>query len=317
MHFWRKTKLDGLTIMKFAIMGTGGLGGYFGAKLVKAGNDVTFIARGETLQVIREKGLQVYSPDGDFKTDPVQATANPADVGIVDVVLLCVKSYQLDTAIELIKPMIGDETMIIPVLNGITHIAQLQSAFGDKHILGGVGILSAHKGEPGIIHHRGGNYLLFGEWQESISPRCEQVQQIMQHAGVNGTAVDDIAKRMWEKLVLICGMGIFAVVRADKGKAWIPEVKALYRQVVEEGIAVAKAQQIPLADTLPDDFVARIEQFPPTLKPSLLVDLENNRTLEVEVMHGHISKLGKQLNVDTLANDFVYACLKPHINGSD
>lgn len=307
--------------MKIAIMGTGGLGGYFGARLANAGLDVTFIARGETLQSIHTKGLQVHSPQGDLAINPVQATDNPGDIGPVDLVLLCVKSYDLENGIEAIQPMIGPETIIIPVQNGVAHIARLQAALGKKHVFGGISMISAYKGEPGIIHHvaDAGQYQLeFGEWSQPVSPRCQQIQQMWQQAGVSGVAVDNIAERMWWKLALFCGAGMFAVARGDKSMVWMPETQALAHRILAEVVAVAQAQQIPLADSLPDDFVklAESENVPPTYKPSLLVDLEQGNRLEVQATNGFISRLGKELNVPTPANDFIYACLKPHMNGA-
>ena len=305
--------------MKTAIMGTGGLGGFFGGKLAAAGKDVTFIARGDTLRAMREHGIQVHSPHGDFVVDSVQVTENPAEVGIVDQVLLCVKSYDLDSAIEVMRPMIGSDTILIPVLNGVGHIKRLQDTLGTQHVLGGMTMVNAHKGEPGTFHHvadAGPIQLEFGEWAAPISQRCGQVQQLWEQAGISAVALDNIVERMWWKLGAICGGGVFAAARGDKDTAWMPEIEALIRQVIAEEVAVAHAQQIPLPESLPDDIVKLARNLPGTYKPSLLVDLENGRRVEVQAIYGFVSQMGKELNVPTPANDFVYAILKPHMNGA-
>lgn len=304
--------------MKFAVMGTGGMGGYLGGRLAHAGADVTFIARGETLAALRESGLRVYSPKGDFEIPAVNATDDPAQVGPVDVILLCVKAYDVDEAIQWMRPMIGAETVVIPVLNGIDHIAKLQAELGERHVLGGMSVISAHKGEPGVIYHvtDAGNQLEFGEWNGGVSPRCGPILAAMEKAGLVAVAVPNIAQRMWWKLSAICAACVFAVMRGDKATVWAPETADLVRQVGAEAVAVAHAHDIPLADSFPDDLVKIIEGAPPTYKPSLLVDLQNGKRLEVEVMNGAIRRMGKAAGVPTPANSFIYACLKPHANGS-
>ena len=305
--------------MKTAIMGTGGLGGYFGAKLAHAGMDVTFIARGETLRALRENGIQVHSPHGDFAVDSVQVTDDPGEVGPVDVVLFCVKSYDLDSAVEAVQPMVGPDTILIPVLNGVGHIQRLQAALGEQHVLGGLTMINAHKGEPGrfqLVADAGQYQLEFGEWTGPISTRCEQAQQLWEQAGITSIAIDNIVDRMWWKLGAICGVGVFAAARGDKDKVWMPEIETLVHQVIAEVAAVAQAQQIPLPDSLPDDIVKIAGNLPGTYKPSLLVDLEHGRCVEAEAIYGFVSQIGKELNVDTPANDFVYAVLKPHMNGT-
>jgi 2-dehydropantoate 2-reductase len=298
-------------------MGTGGVGGYLGGRLTYAGLDVTFIARGVTLNVLRESGLQVHSHKGDFATGPVQTTGNPAEVGPVDLILFCVKAYDADHAMQLIRPMIGPETAVVPVLNGIEHIPRLQTTLGKRHVLGGMSLISTHKGAPGVIHHvaDAGNQLDFGEWTGEVSPRCEKIQATLKQAGVTAMAVPNISERMWWKLAGICGVSVFAVMRGDKATVWAPETAALVRQAVAEAVAVAHTQKVPLANTLPDDIVKIADNLPPNYKPSLLVDLENGNRLEVEAMSGAVARLGKEAGVPTPVNDFIYACLKPYVNG--
>lgn len=307
--------------MKIAIMGTGGLGGYFGAQLARAGQEVTFIARGEMLGAMRDNGLQVDSPLGDFKIDPVRVTGNSSEIGPVDLVLCCVKNYHLDTAIEGMKPLIGPDTLVLPLLNGIEHIEKLRTALGPDHVLGGLAVISVHKGEPGTIRHvgnpAGAQYQIeFGEWGQPISDRCMLVERIWDNTGVGVKAIDNIEERMWQKLAFISSTSVFAVARGNKGTVWIPEIRAISRQILAETVAVANARQVAMPENYPDDRVSAMDLTPSAFKPSLLVDLEKGNRLEVEAMNGYISRLGKELHIDTPANDFVYACLKPHVEGS-
>lgn len=303
--------------MKTVIMGTGGLGGYFGAKLAHAGKDVHFIARGELLRAITQNGLKVQSPYGDFAVDSIHATDNPSEIGPVDLILLCVKTYDLENAIPSLIPLIDAQTAVLPLLNGVEHIARLQAALGAEHILGGISTVSARKGEPGIVHHvanLGQFQLEFGEWDGMISSRCTQIQHQFEQAEIGGTAVANVVERMWWKLTAYCGAGVFAAARGDKSKVWIPEIEALVRRTISEAVAVAHVRQIAVDDTLPDKFVNVVENAPSTYKPSLLVDLEKGSRLEIEATNGYISRLGRELNIAVPANDFIYACLKPYVN---
>jgi 2-dehydropantoate 2-reductase len=248
----------------------------------------------------------------------VRATADPGEVGPVDLVLLCVKSYDFERAMENMRPMVGPETAVIPVLNGIEHMTRMRMILGDQPVLGGLALVNGHKGEPGVIHHvtdAGPNQLEFGEWTGGVSRRCRLIQEMWQDAAVAAVAVEDISERMWWKLGVIAGVGVFAVIRGDKKTAWAAETKVLVHKTVAEVLAVAQARQVRLADTLPDEVVNIAEGLPPNYKPSLLVDLEHGNRLEVRATNGAVSRLGMESGVPTPVNDFIYACLKPHMNG--
>ena len=304
--------------MRIAIMGSGGLGGYFGGCLAYGGQDVTFIARGKNLQVMREKGLQVHSPRGNFLVNPVQAIDNPNDVGVVDLILFCVKSYDVDQALGAMQPMVGVETAVLPVLNGIEHVAKMQARLSERHVLGGLVMINAHKGGPGVIHHvaDSGQYQLeFGEWMGGTSPRCELIREVLTEAGLDIAVVTNIAERMWWKLAVFSGAMVLAVLRGDKATVWADETKDVVHKAVSEAVAVAAVQGVSLADTLPDDVVTLGDRLPPDYKPSLLVDLEQGNRLELEAITGFLTRLGKEVDVPTPVNDFIYASLKPYVNG--
>jgi 2-dehydropantoate 2-reductase len=304
--------------MKITVMGTGGLGGYFGGMLARAGEDVTFIARGKHLQAMREHGLQVLSPHGDFLINPVQATDTPDQVGIADLILFCVKSYDAEVALQLIKPMIGPDTVVIPVLNGVEHVTTMQAALGEQFVLGGLSTVNAHKSAPGVVRHTanaGSLQLEFGEWPEGISPRCERIQAVLTEAGLLASAVANVSESMWGKLAVMSGAGVLAVMRGSAGSIWSSEAEAMLQQAIAEAVAVVAAEGIALPNTLPNTIVG-LGIKRPDFKPSLLLDLEHGNPLELEAITGLVRRLGKKANIPTPVNDFVYACLKPYMNGS-
>ena len=304
--------------MRITVMGTGGLGGYIGGRLAHAGADVTFIARGQQLQAISQNGIQVQSVHGGFAVAPVRATSNPAEVGPVDLVLFCVKAYDAEVAAAQIKPLVGEQTAILPVLNGIDHLETLSTVLGPAHVLGGVSQITAHVIAPGLIEQVSANHTVdLGELSGVLSDRCRQIQQALAVSGIEVAVTPTIVEKMWWKLSVICGLsGVCSVARSGAGAiAQTPETLALIHQAVAECVAVAQASRISLSPALPDQIVNFVKNASTTLKPSMLVDLEHARRLEVEALNGKISRLGKAMAVPTPVNDFIYACLKPHANG--
>jgi 2-dehydropantoate 2-reductase len=305
--------------MRIAVVGVGGLGGYIGGRLAHTGQDVTFIARGERLRALREAGLRVRAPDGEFLIQPVQGTDNPADIGPVDLVLFCVKTYDVGPAAEEIRPLVGPQTALLPVQNGIEHIEQLRSIVGSEAVLGGMAMINAHSLTPGVIERPGGpHYLAFGELDGQGSARCTAIAEAITAAGIEARVSPQIEEQMWWKLAAIGGAGVFSVVRGSKGQFWaFAETRDLMRQAVAEVVAVANARGIALAPSLPDDILAIGNNMPPQYKPSMLVDLEHGRRLEVEALNGAIVRLGQAVGVPTPVNSFLSACLKPYANGSE
>lgn len=305
--------------MRIAIMGTGGMGGYIGGRLAEAGRDVVFIARGEHLKTIQQKGLRVISPSGDFVIEPAQATNKPEDIGQVDLVLFCVKSYDAVEGANLIKPIIGSKTAILPVLNGIDHIEMLNEICGVGHVLGGVAVIVANIQAPGVIKHLAYHSLTFGEQDGRISERCQEIRRALSVDGIEAEIVPNILERMWLKFSAMCGGGgVFAVMRGNKEMIFgYEETRALIRQAIAEGVRVAQAKGFNLPDSFPDEIISgTARDTPPDYKPSLLVDLERGKRLEVEALNGSLSRYGKDMGIPTPVNDFIYACLKPYANGT-
>ena len=303
--------------MKIGIMGAGGIGGYIGGRLAQAGCDVVFIARGDHLTAMQQSGLRVESPEGDFEINPIQATDNPQSIGEVDLILFSVKSYDVVQAATVCQPLIGQHTVILPVLNGVIHIEQLGELIGIEHVLGGFVILGANISKPGVINHYSSNSITFGEISGAISERCTKIQQVMSVPGIQPKVVPNITENMWWKFAMICGFGVFSVMRGDKQTIFgFAETRLLIHQAVSEVVLVAQAKGIPLEDSVPDEILTAIaDTAPPHTKPSMLLDLERGKRLEVKALNGTVSRFGKQVGIPTPVNDFIFACLQPYMNG--
>lgn len=303
--------------MKIAIMGAGGLGGYFGGLLAQAGHDVAFIARGAQRQAMQQKGLQVKSAQGEFHIQPIQVTDAPADVGPVDLVLFCVKAYDADQAAQMMKPMVGDQTAIVPILNGIEHMDILTDLYGPEHVLGGQTSMTAHVLAPGSVERVGTHGTFdFGEIAGGSTPRTEALAQVLGIEGINAKANPNIMHSMWQKFAMICGVNLFAVVRGDAAvMRRTPEPFEMILQGVAEGVAVAQAKGIPLDQSSLEFASGILNGLPPHFKPSLLVSLDRGQRIELEALNGAMSRMGKETGVPTPINNFIYTCLKPYVNG--
>jgi 2-dehydropantoate 2-reductase len=303
--------------MKIAVMGAGGTGGFFGAWLAQAGLDVTFIARGLHLQAMRANGLRVQGPHDEFVVSPVRATDNPADVGPVDVILFCVKAYDAESAAHAIKPMIGANTVVIPVLNGIDHIETIGSIVGAEHVVGGTVRMSASIVSPGVVQWAWVVELAFGEMRGGTSARCAAIAEAWKVAGLPIVSVSDIALRLWQKFVMICGMaGACCLVRGTTGLVMSqPETRELLRQISAEALAVGRARGIALPEATVDNIMQFLAKQSGQTRPSMLYDLERGSRLELMALNGAVSRMGKELDVPTPVNDVVTAALKPYVEG--
>jgi len=303
--------------MKIVVMGTGGLGGYFGGQMAHAGLDVTFIARGRHMEAIRDHGLQVNSPGNDFLVKPAKVTDNPADVGPVDLILFCVKAYDAAAAAEQARPLVGAQTVILPVLNGIHHIDHLSHVLGAEHVLGGMAACGAHVVAPGVIQHTALNTITFGELNGAPSERCQKIKAALAVSGIQLVVSPDATQSMWLKLTNLSGLGVCSAVR---GSLFVvrstPETLAPVHHAANETVRLAHAKHIALSETLPAQLVTILQNAASDFKPSMLVDLEHGRRLEIESLNGAVSHMGKAFGVTTPVNDYIYACLKPWANGA-
>jgi 2-dehydropantoate 2-reductase len=304
--------------MKIAIVGAGGVGGYFGARLAAAGEDVWFIARGAHLAAMRDNGLQVYSANGDVLVKPCQATDKPGKVGTADVVMLAVKLWSTEQALADAKPMVGPNTALVSFQNGVVAVDQIAQAYGRSRTLGGVANIGAVIEKPGVIRHTGTMAgLTFGELDGRISPRVEALASACAKAGIQHKASDNIQKAIWEKYVfLVAASAMTALTRLPLGPIREdPDTRALTAQVMSEVAAVGRAKGVALDADLTEKLLVRMDGLPREMVASMLGDLERGNRLELPWLSGGVVKMGKEAGVATPANAFVYTALKHYIEG--
>jgi 2-dehydropantoate 2-reductase len=300
--------------MKIAIFGTGAVGGYFGGRLAQSGQDVTFIARGETLAALQQNGLRVDSFNGDFTLHPVQATDNPAEVGPVDAILVTVKSWQVNEAAEAIRPLIGPDTAVIPLQNGVEAPDQLAAILGREHVLGGLCTIIAAVAAPGYVRHTGIEpHIIFGELDNRPSQRAEQLQQAFTQAGVKATIPSDIHAALWTKFLFVTSWGsVGAITRAPVGVIrTLPETRAMLEQAMNEIYQVALARGVQLPATTVTDRLAFIDSLPPAGTTSMQRDIAAGRLSELEEQTGAVVRLGREAGVATPLYHFIYSSLLP------
>ena len=294
--------------MKIAIVGAGGVGGYFGARLAAAGQDVGFVARGKHLEALRSQGLVVRSPAGDLELSPVRATADPAELGEADYVLVCVKTWQLPEVITTIGPLVGDATAIVTVQNGVEAPDQVAAVYGRAAVLPGAAEVIAYVDGPGIIRHLGNGKLNFGEWDNQPTPRTERLRDAFVDAGLQATVPDDIWAGLWTKFLSVVpsgGLGTatgvgYGVLRTRPG------TRRLLTEATTEIRDVALARGIALAADVVPRTLAWIDQLPADGTTSLQRDLIAGRPSELEAWTGAVVRLGRESGVPTPVNTFLY-----------
>jgi 2-dehydropantoate 2-reductase len=304
--------------MKIAVIGSGGVGGYFGGRLAAAGNDVTFVARGAHLDAMRKNGLRVFSALGDMHLEKVQCTDDTETIGQVDVVMIAVKLWATDEAVAAAKPLVGPDTAVVSFQNGIMAEEKLLAAYGREHAIGGVANIAALIEEAGIIRHNGTMAsLIFAELDGKPSKRTEDFYKACVDAGIKTELVDDIHTRIWEKFVRLVTMSsMTALCRMPVGPIREdPDTRALLQQVMTEVITVAKAKGANLVNDIIEKQMAIVDGYPPTMVASMCGDLRRGNRLELPWLAGTVAKLGKELDIATPANQFVYAALKLYIDG--
>jgi 2-dehydropantoate 2-reductase len=305
--------------MRIAVVGAGGVGGAFGAALAKAGADVTFIARGAHLAAMKSKGLKVESPRGDTHLVPTQATDDPKSVGPVDVVLFCVKLWDVESAGAAIKPMVGKDTAVIPLQNGVDAAERLAPILGKQAVMGGVANISATIAEPGVIRQTGTVMrMVFGELDGSESARAEAFAALCGKAGIDGVASPAILTDLWMKFILLASnASIMALARLPVGKLRDdPDISPWFATAYEEVASVGRAAGV----VLPADAVEKTLNFnrtaPPQLMPSMAVDLLRGNRIELPWLSGKVVELGRKHGMLTPTHAFMYAALKPYVMGT-
>lgn len=300
--------------MNIVIYGTGGVGGFFGARLVQAGNNVTFIARGKHLEAIKKNGLQLKSIKGDYLVNPANATADISEVKNIDLIIICVKTWQLTEIATIIKPVLNENTMVISLLNGCNNHEILSEVINKKHVLGGLCKIVSFVEDYGIINHVAYDpTIVFGELNNKKTERVLKLENVFKNANITNELAKNIQKEIWTKYLFITSFSALgALTRVTLGEMLASSyIKNMMLKTAEEIFEIAKAKGV----NLPDDSIAKqfeiIESLPYKTTASLQRDIMDGKPSELEAQNGTIVRLGKELGIPTPINELIYYTLLP------
>ena len=305
--------------MRIAVLGAGGVGGYFGARLAAHGNEVIFVARGAHAAAMREEGLKVLSPAGDLHLNPVKLHEDWRTTGLVDIVLVAVKMYDLADAAATIKPLLTIDTAVVPFQNGVEAQSILEQALGKRYVCGGAAYIASSIEAPGVIRHIGkGARLVFGEPRDSQSWRLETLEAACRGAGIDCLLSPEIDVEVWKKFVFLApfagitcfGRTTIGAVRED------PMLWSRFMAMVEEAVAVARARGVALPEGMEEERITLARKLPTEMKSSMLHDLEAGKRLELDWLTGAILRLGAEAGVATPVTAEVYEALAPLRDGT-
>ena len=304
--------------MKIAVIGAGGVGGYFGGRLAASGEDVHFVARGAHLAALRSSGLRIVSPKGDAQVPRVNATSDLTSVGTADVVLFTVKMYDVESVAAMLPPLIGANTVVITLQNGVEAVDLVTRHVPREHVAGGVAYVAAVISEPGTIRHTALDTLIFGELDGRRSTRLEKFADACIRAGFQARVSDNINVDLWGKFArLSVFSGMTAVTRSPLGVIREdPELTAMMRAALQESLQVARASGVPLPDQYMKEIMSMVGDMPANSKSSMLEDLERGKRLELPWLNGAMVRLGREAGVPTPTHQFMAAVLKPFVNGT-
>jgi 2-dehydropantoate 2-reductase len=304
--------------MRIVVMGSGGTGGYFGAKLARAGLDVTFVARGAHLAALAADGLRIRSAvEGEWVVR-APAVARLDGGPPADLVLFCVKSFDTEEAAALIRPAVGSHTGVLSIQNGVDNEEKLARALGAGHVLGGAARVFATIEAPGVIRHTFGGHLTFGEMDGRETDRARAFLAACGKAQIPAELVPDVLRALWDKYVfLTTHAGVTVLTRCPAGVLRaVPEVRELYRRIVTEILAVARAAGAPVDDGLLAQGMKFLDTVAPNAYSSLHHDLLHGRRLELEALHGHVVRLAERHGVAAPTVFAIYAALRPFRDGA-
>jgi 2-dehydropantoate 2-reductase len=307
--------------MKFAILGSGAVGGYYGARLARAGHEVAFIARGPHLAAMRERGLQIRSPLGDFVTK-VRAEKDTARVGPVDLVLVAVKAYDNATAIPLIAPLLDSGTAVLTLQNGVDSVSDVAAVAGEARTLGGTTYIGTALESPGVVVQTGTHRrVVFGEVfgdLSKVSERVSRIQSAMAGADIQAEGVADARIPIWEKFIFLATLaGFTGAARLPVGPVWAdPFTRARFLDGAREIEKIARAEGIAVAPDVVDRIAPYVEGIPGSMRSSMLIDLSQGKRIEVEALQGSVVRRGIKLGIPTPIMATLYAVLKLHANGA-
>jgi 2-dehydropantoate 2-reductase len=299
--------------MKIAIIGAGGVGGYFGGKLATAGNDVTFVARGTHLVELQRNGLIVKSIGGDFSVKPVKATDKIKDVDGSELVIIAVKAWQVNEVAEEINDIVDDDSIVLPLQNGVLAASELREEIRSDVVIGGLCRIFSKIESPGVINHFGVTpTIVFGELDTSNSTRIQKLKSIFDGAGINSKVADDINSELWKKFIAICVSGLLAVTRTTYGEMrGLNETRQMMFELLTEGYKVSKKMGIKIEPGYVDKTISFIDTFPYDSTSSLTRDVWEGKPSEIDYQNGTIVKFGGKYGVSTPVNRFIYNCILP------
>lgn len=304
--------------MRIVIMGSGGTGGYFGAKLARAGEEVTFVARGAHLAALRDNGLRVKSAVEGEWTVRAAAVERLDGAPAADLVLFCVKSFDTEEAARLIRPVVGPATGVLSIQNGVDNEEKLAQVLGAGHVLGGAVRVFATIAAPGVIAHTFGGHLAFGEMDGRETERARAFLAACRKASIPAELVPDVTRTLWEKYVfLTTHAGVTALTRCPAGVLRaVPEIRELYRRTVTEILAIGRAAGVPVDDGLLEQGMKFLDAVAPNAYSSLHHDLVTGKRLELDALHGHAVRLAERHGVAAPTVFAVYAALRPYRDGA-
>lgn len=298
--------------MKIAIFGSGGVGGYFGARLAKAGNDVHFIARGAHLRAMREQGLKVESGAGNVHLSRPNVHEEPRTIGPVDIVMFAVKLGDVESAAKNLRPLLGERTLVIPFQNGVEAADTLSKVIGEKHVVPGVAYIASAISSPGVVTHTGAMQRL------QVGGRAQAFVEAGKAAGINIEQVADIDRARWEKFVFLVGLsGVTSLSRQPVGFCRAdPDLRATFEAAMTETWRLGRKRGVRLADDFIADRLTFVDTMHPDMRTSMQHDLQNGKPLEAPWLCGAVARMSAEAALDAPVNRTIYAALKPYLNGS-
>lgn len=299
--------------MKIAVIGAGGVGGYFGGRLAKANFDVTFLARGEHLGKIQQNGLMVKSVNGDFVVENAQATDSIREIGIADIIILAVKAWQVPEISRELGSVIQKDTIVLPLQNGVLTAAELAENIPSENIIGGLCKIISKVESPGVINHFALEpTVIFGEFDSRRSERTELLKSVFDRAEITSYISDDITADLWKKFTGICVSGLLAITRTNYGELReLKETRQLMTELIREIFVLSQHLKINIEPEFPDKLISTIDTYPYETTSSLTRDVWDGKPSEIEYQNGTVVRLGDKYGVDTPVNRFVYNCILP------
>jgi 2-dehydropantoate 2-reductase len=299
--------------MKIYIIGTGGIGGYFGGLLAKAGLDVTFVARDENFTAIKEHGLTIKGVAGNFEVKPAQVIERISEITSPDLIIFSVKTYDTENVAKELALVVNENTVILTFQNGVDNDIRIKNIITNAQVYPGVAYIITAKTKPGIIEQTGGlRKLVFGDRNNSNNPRLKEIEKLMKNAGINAIFSDDITRDIWKKFLYVCpSAGLMALHRKNVGETLAnPDTEKQYEECLKETISVAKAKGVRISDNAFEETMTLSRNTTPTSKASLLLDIENGRKNEIETLNGTLVKFAKELNIPVPVNELIYKTIK-------